>query len=73
MFPGRVTVFLPVDALDPPAQVLTDVHGERVVIKLVHLLEVFAVQHLELAPLRHLLVKSKSFMRVQAKRLLIFF
>lgn len=59
--PGRSTkhlqvipyfaVFLPVDALDPPAQVLTDVHGERVVVELVHLLQVLTVQHLELTPL----------------------
>lgn len=44
-------VFLPVDALDPPAQVLTDVHGERVIVELVHLLQVLTVQHLELTPL----------------------
>lgn len=43
--------FSPVDALDPPAQVLADVHGEHVVVQLVHLLQVLTVQHLELAPL----------------------
>lgn len=48
---------LPVNALDPPAQILTDVHGEHVIIQLVHLLQVLTVQHLELAPLRHLLGK----------------
>lgn len=49
--------FLPVNALDPPAQILPDVHGKHVIIQLVHLLQVLTVQHLELAPLRHLLVK----------------
>lgn len=56
------SVFSPVDALDPPAQVLTDVHGERVIVQLVHLLQVLTVEHLELAPLRHLLGKQSSFM-----------
>lgn len=45
---------LPVDAFDPPAQVLADVHGERVIVELVHLFQVLAIQHLQLAPLRHL-------------------
>lgn len=55
--------FLPVDALDPPAQVLPDVHGEGVIVQLVHLLQVLTVQHLQLAPLRHLLATSSSCIR----------
>lgn len=51
---------LPVDALDPLAQVLADVHGEGVVVELVHLFQVLAIQHLELAPLRHLGAKRKE-------------
>ena len=61
-------MLLPVDALDPPAQVLADVHGERVIVQLVHLLQVLTVQHLELAPLRHLLVDKSSYMRVQGSK-----
>lgn len=53
--------FLPVNALDPPAQILTNVHRKHVIIQLVHLLQVLTVQHLELAPLRHLLVKWGGF------------
>lgn len=56
----NVSVLLPVDALDPSAQILSDVHGEGVVIQLVHLLQVFAVQHLKLAPLRHRLVNNNN-------------
>lgn len=53
--------FSPVDAFDPPAQVLSDIHGEGVVVQLVHLLQVLTVQHLKLAPLRHLLENKSSF------------
>jgi len=51
--------FLPVNAFDPLAQILSDVHGEGVIVELVHLLQVLAVQHLKLAPLRHLLENKK--------------
>lgn len=57
---------LPVDALDPPAQVLADVHGERVIVELVHLFQVLAIQHLELAPLRHLRVQKVPFKIISA-------
>ena len=63
------SVFSPVDALDPPAQVLTDVHGERVIVQLVHLLQVLTVEHLELAPLRHLLGRLSSFMTLSLSTL----
>lgn len=56
---------LPVDALDPLAQVLPDVHGEGVVVQLVHLLQVLTVQHLKLAPLRHLLGNERNCVRAQ--------
>lgn len=46
---------LPVNAFNPSAQVLSDVHGEGVVVQLVHLLQVFTFQHLKLAPLSHFL------------------
>lgn len=58
---------LPVDALDPPAQVLADVHGERVIVELVHLFQVLAIQHLELAPLRHLRVQKVPFKIISAR------
>lgn len=61
-------IFLPVNTLNPPAQVLSDVHREGVIIQLVHLLQVLAVQHLKLAPLRHLLENKCSFMKTQSFR-----
>lgn len=60
MVTHAVIQLLPVDALDPPAQVLADVHGERVIIELVHLFQVLAIQYLELAPLRHLYIHKVS-------------
>jgi len=46
--------FSPVNAFYPLAEVLANVHGEGVVIQLVHLLQVLTVELLKLVPLRHL-------------------
>uniref|UniRef100_A0A0E9R7S1 Uncharacterized protein n=1 Tax=Anguilla anguilla TaxID=7936 RepID=A0A0E9R7S1_ANGAN len=51
---------LPVLAFDPLAEVLTDLHGEGVIVQLVNLLQVLRVHLLQTVPLSHSPLKLRT-------------